>query len=40
MHNHVDRDNYVEIQWNNIRPQEHSNFKKDDPELFGNFGTN
>jgi hypothetical protein len=40
MHNHVDRDKYIEIRWNNIRPQEYSNFNKVDPTLFGNFGTN
>lgn len=39
MHNHADRDNYVVILDSNIAPGERSNFDKDDPKLFSNFGT-
>lgn len=40
MHNHFDRDHFVEIIWRNINEDELSNFKKVDQTKFGNFGTN
>lgn len=39
MHNHIDRDNYVNISWQNILPEYHSAFDKVDPQWFDNFGT-
>ncbi|KAL7024350.1 hypothetical protein ACKWTF_013004 [Chironomus riparius] len=39
MHNHVDRDEFVEIQWDNVKHGAEQNFKKVDSRLFGNFGT-
>lgn len=39
MHSHADRDKFVEVKWNNIKPNAISNFDKVDPRLFGNFGT-
>lgn len=39
MHNHVDRDKFIDINWNNIKPNKVSNFVKVDSERFGNFGT-
>ena len=39
MHSHAERDKFVEIRWNNIKPQAISNFDKVDPRQFGNFGT-
>ena len=39
MQNHIDRDRYVQILWNNIQPQDRHNFEKVNPGNFGNFGT-
>lgn len=39
MHNHIDRDNYVKIHWENVLPEFYSNFDKVDPQWFDNFGT-
>ncbi|CRL02609.1 CLUMA_CG015841, isoform A [Clunio marinus] len=39
MHSHVDRDDYVEIIYDNIKKNDISNFDKVDPELFSNFNT-
>lgn len=39
MHNHIDRDNYVDIHWENIQPEYHTSFDKVDPQWFDNFGT-
>lgn len=39
MHNHIDRDDYVTIHWENILPESYSNFDKVDPQWFYNFGT-
>lgn len=39
MHNHIDRDNYVDIFWNNIEPEFQFAFDKVDPQWFDNFGT-
>lgn len=39
MHNHIDRDNHVQIFWENIDPNFHSAFDKVDPQWFDNFGT-
>jgi hypothetical protein len=39
MHNHEARDMFVTIQWDNIKPDHAHNFRKVNPELFGNFGT-
>lgn len=40
MHNHIDRDKYVRIYWNNVQPEMVHNFKKVNPNAYGNFGTN
>jgi hypothetical protein len=40
MHNHADRDKYIEIRWQNIQDDSIHNFEKDDDRDFGNFGTN
>jgi hypothetical protein len=40
MHNHADRDKYIEIRWQNVRNDSLHNFEKDDERDFGNFGTN
>lgn len=39
MHNHIDRDSYVKIHWENILPEFYGNFDKVDPQWFDNFGT-
>lgn len=39
MHNSIERDDYVEIFWDNIQPDFHSAFDKVDPDWFYNFGT-
>lgn len=39
MHSHADRDNFIEIKWNNIKPDAITNFDKVDPEKFSNFKT-
>lgn len=39
MHSSYDRDNYVNIKIENIRPDAISNFDLDDPRVFSNFGT-
>lgn len=39
MHSHIDRDEFVEIVWRNIRPDTRDNFEKVNPRLFGNFNT-
>lgn len=39
MHNHIDRDDYVQIHWENILPEYYSNFDKVDPMWFSNFDT-
>ena len=40
MHNHIDRDEYVEIFWDNIHPAQHSQFSRIlDESRFVNFGT-
>lgn len=39
MHNHVDRDKFVEIHWDNIEEDAKPNFEKVDPRIFANFGT-
>ena len=39
MHNHVDRDRYIEVIWNNIQNDSKSNFDKVDRRKFGNFNT-
>lgn len=39
MHNHIDRDNYVKIHWENVLPDYFPNFDKVDPQWFDNFGT-
>lgn len=39
MHSSADRDNYVNINYNNIRSDSVSNFDLDDPRVFSNFGT-
>jgi hypothetical protein len=38
MHNHAQRDQFINIQWNNIDPAVVSNFKKVDSSKFMNFG--
>lgn len=38
MHNHVDRDQFVKIFFENITPGREHNFKKVDSAVFGNFG--
>lgn len=39
MQSHVKRDDFIEIQWENIEDEDKENFKKIDPRLFGNYGT-
>ena len=39
MHNHVDRDEFIDIQWDNIKHGNERNFEKVDSRMFGNFGT-
>lgn len=39
IHNSIDRDDYVEIFWENIQPEFHFAFDKVDPNWFNNFGT-
>lgn len=39
MHNAIDRDNYVQVFWENIQTDFHSAFDKVDPQWFNNFGT-
>lgn len=39
MHNHIDRDNYVTIHWENIDADMAYNFETVDPQWFDNFGT-
>lgn len=39
MQNHADRDNYIDINWSNIKPGKEHNFNKVNSQLFENFGT-
>ena len=39
MHNHADRDRFVEIKWRNIQNESISNFEKVDRRKYGNFNT-
>jgi hypothetical protein len=39
MQTSVERDNYVKIMWENIRPGHEYNFKMVNPEIFSNFNT-
>ncbi|CAG9807142.1 unnamed protein product [Chironomus riparius] len=39
MQNHADRDDFIEILWENIKPGSEPNFEKVNSRLFGNFGT-
>ncbi|XP_070493994.1 hatching enzyme 1.2-like [Chironomus tepperi] len=39
MHSHSDRDQYVQIIWNNINKKLYNNFEKVNPNRFSNFGT-
>lgn len=39
MHNHSDRDKFVTINWNNIKPDHESNFDLVNEEEYGNFDT-
>lgn len=39
MHNHVERDNYVEIRLQNVESSRHHNFETVDPRWFDNHGT-
>ncbi|CAG9807141.1 unnamed protein product [Chironomus riparius] len=39
MHNHIDRNNYVTINYNNVDPSKINQFVAVDPLLFENFGT-
>lgn len=39
MHNHIDRDHFVRILWENIDPGFHFAFYTVDPQWFDNFGT-
>lgn len=38
MHNHEDRDKFVDIKWGNIDPKWHQAYKKVDGRMFQNFG--
>lgn len=39
MHSHSDRDQYIDIKWENIQKSAFPNFDTVDPEKFSNFGT-
>jgi Astacin (Peptidase family M12A) len=39
MHNHIDRDEYIDIKWDNIKETKKHNFEKVNTEEFGDFGT-
>lgn len=39
MHSAIDRDDFVEIRWDNIPPERQHNFDKVNPTWFSNFGT-
>lgn len=39
MHSHYDRNNYIDIKWNNIRQNAVRNFERVDLENFSDFGT-
>jgi hypothetical protein len=39
MHNHADRDKYVKIFWNNIKPSEKHNFDKIENLQYSNYNT-
>lgn len=39
MHNHIDRDDFVQVFWENIEPAFHFAFNKVNPEWFDNYGT-
>lgn len=39
MHSHSDRNNFIDIKWENIETSAISNFDRVDPEKFSNFGT-
>lgn len=39
MHSHSERNNFIDIKWDNIQPDAISNFDQVDPEKFSNFGT-
>lgn len=39
MQNHAERDKFVRIKWENIRPSEAHNFDKVNPKKYSNFGT-
>jgi hypothetical protein len=39
MHSHSDRDQFVDIVWNNIDRKLYANFEKVSPKKFSNFGT-
>jgi hypothetical protein len=39
MHSHVDRDDYVKVQLENVRPEFHSAFNRVNPNNFHNFNT-
>jgi hypothetical protein len=39
MQNHANRDAYVDIKWNNIKPNHASNFDRVDPKATSNFET-
>lgn len=40
MHNHANRDNFIDINWENIDPDLWTNFKKLNPAESSSFGTN
>lgn len=39
MHNAIERDDFVQVMWNNIEPNMQHNFERVNPNLFNNFGT-
>lgn len=39
MHSHVDREEFVTIEWANVSPDARDNFEKVNPKYFGNFDT-
>lgn len=39
MHNHIDRDRYVTVNWNNIKSEYIKNFNKVNLKKFGNYNT-